>query len=255
MILEPQELKEFLEDKYDYYNQPRFIEDDPISIPHLFTKKEDIEISGFLAATISWGNRKAILNSSKKLLQWMDMDPYSYILNAQPSDLEVFRAFVHRTFNGKDCLYFIRALKYIYQNQGGLENLFSGEPSQNVKSWIIGFREGFFQLEPPGRTAKHIADPGKGASAKRINMFLRWMIRKDNRGVDFGIWKKASPSSLMCPLDVHTGTVARKLGLLVRKVNDWKAVEELTSQLREFDPADPVKYDFALFGLGIYERF
>jgi uncharacterized protein (TIGR02757 family) len=253
MVTEHKNIKEFLDFKHDLYNNASFIEEDPIAIPHLFSRKEDIEIAGFLAATIAWGQRKTILRSAHKLLHYMDSCPFEFIMDAGKNDLDRFRDFTHRTFNGTDCIFFIQSLENIYRNQGGLENAFS--TSTEIKSCIINFRNIFFSIPYPGRTMKHVADPSAGASAKRINMFLRWMVRRDSRGVDFGIWNSLQPSQLYCPLDVHTGNVARKLGLITRKQNDWKALEELMAYLREFDPDDPVKYDFALFGLGIYEKF
>jgi len=253
------DLKAFLDEKSDFYNHPGFIADDPISISHQFSKKEDIEIAGFLTATIAWGNRKSIIknaNQLMKLMQWMDFAPYDFITGFSESDLGPFRGFVHRTFNGSDCVSFLFALKNIYQNRGGLENLFVPGPQYtSMKESISRFRQVFFEVPHDRRTEKHLADPMRNASAKRLNMYLRWMVRQDDKGVDFGIWQSIDPALLMCPLDIHTGNVARKLGLLSRKQNDWKAVEELTSNLRKFDSADPVKYDFALFGLGIYEKF
>jgi uncharacterized protein (TIGR02757 family) len=251
----PSELFEFLEFNYDQYNTPEFIESDPISIPHLFTKKQDIEIAGFLTATISWGTRKSIIINARKLIQMMDDDPHSFIMGASEFDLLPFRKFVHRTFNGEDCIFFLQSLKNIFTKIESMEVLFM--PANNIgMSEAIGhFREEFLLTPHQKRSEKHISDPLSGSSAKRINMFLRWMVRNDSHGVDFGLWKRITPSELMCPLDVHSGNVARKLGLLTRKSNDWKAAEELTLNLRRFDPSDPVKYDFALFGLGIYERF
>lgn len=246
------ELKEFLDQKVKLYNQPGFIENDPISIPHKFTRKEDIEIAGFLSATISWGNRKSIITNGNKLIDRMDSSPYDFIMSFADADIKPFEKFVHRTFNGIDCISFLWSLKHIYQGYGGLENVFMGE---NVKSRIINFRNLFFEQPHLTRTQKHVANPDRNSAAKRINMFLRWMVRQDNSGVDFGIWKSIPPSELMCPLDVHSGNVARKLGLLSRKQDDWKAVEELTQNLRTFDSNDPVKYDYALFGLGINENF
>src|ERR1051326_4114900 len=243
-----EQLKEFLGEKCELYNRPAFIESDPVSIPHLFTKKEDIEISGFLAATIAWGQRPTIIKNATRLVQWMDMSPHDFILNATEKDLAPFKKFVHRTFNGSDCIFFMRALKNIYTKRGGMENAFRG---RDAKEAIAGFRKIFFSIKHPSRTLKHVSDPAAGSSAKRLNMFLRWMVRNDKRGVDFGTWNNLSPAQLMCPLDVHSGNVARKLGLLTRKQNDWKAVEELTANLRELDPSDPVKYDIALFGLGV----
>ena len=253
MELELKEIKQLLEFKHDLYNRIEFIEEDPVSVPHLFSLKEDIEISGFLTATISWGQRKTILNNAKQLLKQMDFSPFEFITGAGPNDINRFKTFTHRTFNGMDCEFFIQSLKNIYVNHGGLEKAFSS--ADDIKSCIINFRNLFFSVPHPVRTQKHVADPGAGASAKRINMFLRWMVRKDMRGVDFGIWDSLKPSMLYCPLDLHTGNVARKLGLIRRKQNDWRALEELMFYLRQFDPDDPVKYDFALFGLGIYENF
>lgn len=253
--LSDNDLREFLEFKYNQYNSPSFIGSDPVSIPHLFTRKEDIEIAGFLTATISWGTRKGILRSAQRLIELMGFSPYEFIMYAGKNDLNSFESFVHRTFNGPDCMFFLASLKNIYKKFGGPEEVFSQINTIGVKETLIRFRELFFQGKHPYHAEKHLPDPGRGASAKRMNMFLRWMVRRDQRGVDFGLWKSINSSALMCPLDVHTGAVARKLGLLLRKSNDWKAVEELTGNLRRFDPADPVKYDFALFGLGVFEKF
>jgi uncharacterized protein (TIGR02757 family) len=248
-------VKELLDQKYLVYCQERFIAGDPVSIPHLFDRKEDIEIAGFLTATISWGQRITILKSAHNLLKIMDYDPYEFIIRAGDDDLKLLESFKHRTFNGTDSRFFAESLRNIYLNHGGLENVFKNIGDDGIKSSIRHFRDVFFSIPFPARTMKHIADPTAGASAKRINMFLRWMVRKDQEGVDFGIWKSISPSQLYCPLDIHTGNVARKLGLIRRKQNDWKALEELMVHLRAFDPQDPVKYDFALFGLGIFEGF
>jgi len=245
-------LKPFLEEKVRQYNQSYFIKEDPISVPHLFSRKEDIEIAGFLAATIAWGNRKTIIKNARELLRMMDDAPFDFITGFSENDLKPFLPFVHRTFNGDDCICFLHALKNIYLNHSGLESAFSGN---DVKHAIINFRDVFFETPHLKRTEKHVANPDKKSSAKRINMFLRWMVRDDGRGVDFGIWKNLKPSMLMCPLDVHSGNVSRKLGLLARKQNDWQAVEELTANLRILDKTDPVKYDFALFGLGVFENF
>lgn len=253
-----EELKDFLEEKYEQYNRLTFIETDPVSIPHKFTKKEDIEIAGFLAATIAWGKRPMIIRNAEKLVERMDMSPHDFILGAKEKDLLRFEDFVHRTFNGTDCMFFMRSLKNIYKVHGGLEKVFSHavDPSDtDLKNAIVHFRDIFFSIPHPSRTTKHVSNPGDNSSAKRINMYLRWMVRKDNRKVDFGIWKKIKPSQLSCPLDVHSGNVARKLKILKRTQNDWKAVEELTNNLKKFDPNDPVKYDFALFGLGVFEGF
>jgi uncharacterized protein (TIGR02757 family) len=256
-VLSFNDMKEFLDEKALKYNTPSFIQADPVSVPHKYERKEDIEIAGFLAAAISWGQRCTILANAAKLMEWMDHSPYEFIVAAGNEEYRPFRNFVHRTFNGDDCIFFLQALKNIYLKHGGPENVFSAGVNQtgNVMDAISYFRAVFFEIPHPGRTMKHIADPSGNASAKRLNMFLRWMVRKDKRGVDFGIWNSISPSLLMCPLDVHTGNVARKLGLLERRQNDRKSVEELTAKLRLFDPEDPVKYDFALFGLGIYEGF
>jgi len=255
MELSHQELLDFLEAKYEQYNRPEFIETDPISVPHCFARKEDIEIAAFLTATISWGNRLSILKDADKLLGMMDHSPYEFILHSGRCETEQFESFYHRTFNGRDCIFFLESLKNIYQHHEGLESLFLPDDTTGIKGALCRFRSVFLETDHPRRSEKHIADPCRGASAKRLLMFLRWMVRNDKRGVDFGLWNKISPSILMCPLDVHSGNVARKLGLLKRKQNDWKAVEELTENLRQFDPEDPVKYDFALFGLGVFEKF
>lgn len=244
-------LKELLEQKTEQYNQPNFIENDPIQIPHLFSKKEDIEIIGFLTSIIAWGKRTSIIKNANKLIALLDSSPHEFILNFRPKDLKRCEGFVHRTFNSTDLIYFLYSLQNIYRKHGGLEKVFSINANETAFDAINQFRKVFFKLEHPQRTGKHISNPLKNSSAKRLNMFLRWMVRKDNKGVDFGIWNSLSPSQLYLPLDVHTGNVGRKLTLLSRKQNDWKAVEELTSALRKFDPKDPVKYDFALFGMGV----
>jgi uncharacterized protein (TIGR02757 family) len=255
MKYSPSKLLGFLEFKYDQYNTPEFINSDPISIPHLFTKKQDIEIAGFLTATISWGSRKSIIGNARKLIQMMDDDPHCFILEASENDLLPFRKFVHRTFNGADCIFFLQSLKNIFTKNESMEKLFLPANNAGMSQAIRQFREEFLLTPHQKRAEKHISDPLSGSSAKRINMFLRWMVRNDSHGVDFGLWKQIDPSKLICPSDVHVGKVARKLGLLTRKSNDWKAAEELTASLRKFDRHDPVKYDFALFGLGIYEKF
>ena len=250
------ELKEFLDEKVILYNNPKFIESDPIQIPHSFTLKEDIEISGFLSATIAWGNRKMIINNAKRLMEIMGNSPYDFIVNHKENDLEKLSGFVHRTFNSIDAVYFIKSLQNIYQNHNGLESVFAKhQEKSSLQKSISEAKKVFFELEHPQRTTKHFSDPMNGSAAKRINMFLRWMIRQDNCGVDFGIWKTILPSAVSCPLDVHSGNVARKLGLLTRKQNDAKALLELDTNLRKLDPIDPSKYDFALFGLGIFEKF
>lgn len=276
--LKPAELKEFLEEKVDKYNRIDFIQSDPISIPHQFIKKEDIEIAGFLTATIAWGQRVTIINNANRLMKLMDNSPFDFVLNAKEKDFKRFVDFKHRTFNGIDAVFFMKSLQNIYRQHGGLQNAFglnstkSPIEEMNLLNSIASFRDLFFSISHPARTGKHVSNPSENSSAKRLCMYLRWMIRTDNRGVDFGLWSNASidkgnkkedflkinhPVSayLMCPLDVHSGNVARKLGLLKRTQNDWKAVEELTNNLRKFDASDPVKYDFALFGLGVFEKF
>lgn len=249
------ELKIFLDEKVVEYNQPKFVESDPIQIPHQFHLKEDIEIAAFLTATIAWGNRKMINNNAKKMMDLLGNSPYDFVMNHTEEDLESLQSFVHRTFNGTDFVFFIKALKNIYENHGGLEVVFSNSKEKRLQDIISKFKAVFFSIPHPERTRKHVSDPNKGSAAKRINMFLRWMVRDDNTGVDFGIWKSLSPSQLSCPLDVHSGNVARKLGLLKRKQNDGKALLELDIALRKLDQNDPVKYDFALFGLGVFEKF
>lgn len=250
------ELKSFLDEKVLQYNTFDFIESDPIQIPHLFSAKEDIEISGFLSATIAWGNRKMIIKNAHKMMDLMGNAPYDFVMSHRETDLERLETFVHRTFNGGDFVTFIKGLEHIYKNHNGLEAVFTKyKESESMQKSISEFKRIYFEIPHQYRTQKHISDPMRGSAAKRINMYLRWMIRQDNKGVDFGIWKNISTASLSCPLDVHSGNVARKLGLLNRKQNDGKAVMELDSKLRELDPNDPVKYDFALFGLGIFEGF
>ena len=256
MKLKKEELKEFLDEKVAKYNRPDFIEHDPISISHRFTSKEDIEISGFLAATIAWGNRTMILRNANRMMTYLDDSPYDFILHHSENDLERISTVIHRTFNAEDFIYFIKALKHIYKTHNGLEGIFNQyRTKDSLQPAIHQFRSKFFELPHDSRTMKHISDPLKGSAAKKLNMYLRWMIRKDDRGVDFGLWKSISPSILSCPLDIHSGNVARKLGLLTRKLNDSKAVSELDANLREMDKEDPVKYDFALFGLGVFEGF
>ncbi|MDX6747166.1 TIGR02757 family protein [Polaribacter sp. PL03] len=250
------ELKEFLDEKVVLYNNPKFIESDPIQIPHLFSKKEDIEIAGFLAAIISWGNRTMIIRNASKMMELLDNSPHDFILNHQENDLKSLEGFVHRTFNYIDLQQFIKSLQHIYLNHGGLENVLSiKDNSKTYQTAINNFKTLFLEIEHQQRTQKHISDPLKNSAAKRINMFLRWMVRNDKTGVDFGLWKTHNPANLSCPLDVHSGNVARKLKLLIRKQNDWKAVSELDKNLRNLDKKDPVKYDFALFGLGVFEKF
>ena len=254
--MDQRELKEFLDEKVMLYNNPSFIESDPIQIPHLFSKKEDIEISGFLTAIISWGNRKMIIRNALKMMELLDNAPYDFIINHQKSDLKPFKNFVHRTFNSEDLYQFIQSLEHIYKKHQGLEKTLAiiGEKTTYIEA-IHNLKNIFFEIPHLQRTKKHISDPLKNSAAKRINMFLRWMVRNDQTGVDFGIWKTHNAANLSCPLDVHSGNVARKLALLSRKQNDWKAVTELDTNLRILDHEDPVKYDFALFGLGVFEKF
>ena len=252
----PQKIKEFLDEKVVQYNNPRFVESDPVAIPHRYERKEDIEISGFLAATIAWGNRKMIVQNGLWMMDLMGNSPYDFVMSHREEDLYLLEGFVHRTFNHTDLVYFIKALKNIYLNKGGLEAVFAGSVTEtSTQPAISKFKELFFSLPYPERTTKHVSDQANGSAAKRINMFLRWMVRNDGCGVDFGLWKSISPSQLSCPLDLHSGNVARKLGLLTRTQNDAKALAELDFNLRQMDRMDPVKYDFALFGLGIFEKF
>ena len=250
------ELKDFLDEKVLQYNTLDFIESDPVQIPHLFSLKEDIEIAGFLSATIAWGNRTMIIKNSHKMMDLMGNAPYDFVMSHSENDLERLENFVHRTFNGQDFASFIRSLKNIYENHDGLESVYAkNQELKTMQNSISEFKKTFFEIPHQSRTQKHISDPLNNSAAKRINMYLRWMVRQDTKGVDLGIWKTISPASLSCPLDVHSGNVARKLGLLTRKQNDGKALAELDLKLREFDANDPVKYDFALFGLGVFEKF
>lgn len=254
--MEFNELKEFLDIKAKHYQSEEFIEADPIQIPHRFSLKEDIEIAGFLVATIAWGNRASIIKNASRLISLMDDAPFDFITNHKTDDLNIFDGFVHRTFNAIDLKYFIQALQHLYKTYGGLETALSLSTSElDLQTALHHFKKRFFELPHHSRTQKHLADPLKGSAAKRINMYLRWMVRSSNTGVDFGIWKKIHPRQLSCPLDIHSGNVARKLGILNRKQNDAKAVIELDKQLRLMDSEDPVKYDFALFGLGAFEKF
>ena len=256
MKLNKTELKEFLDTKVSLYNNPKFIDSDPIKIPHKFSKKEDIEIIGFLTATIAWGNRKSIITNANKMVKLMDFSPFDFVINHRASDLENLNGFVHRTFNAEDFKQFIKSLRHIYQTHGGLESIFNKYcTEESLQVSIHKFKNVFFEIKHLKRSEKHVSDPLRNSAAKRINMYLRWMVRNDNNGVDFGIWKSLKPSQLSCPLDVHSGNVARKLGLLKRKQNDAKALLELDTALRKLDPTDPVKYDFALFGLGVFEGF
>lgn len=250
------DLKDFLDEKVEEFNRPEFIETDPIQVAKAFAEKENIEIAGFLTATIAWGNRAAIIKNVYRLMALFDNRPYDFILNASDTELHQLQTFVHRTFNGEDLVYFIRALRNIYRRHGGLQTVFETgyKSGRSIYGALDYFHRIFFEQDGE-RTRKHVPNVQKGASAKRLNMYLRWLCRTDDAGVDFGMWNGIPQSALMLPLDLHTGNVGRKLGLLHRKSNDWKAVEEITDNLRKFDPCDPVKYDFALFGLGVFEKF
>lgn len=249
------EIKQLLEEKYEEYCSVDFIESDPVSIPHRFEDKQDIEISGLIAATIAWGQRPTIIKNANKAMTLIGNEPYRFVMEHSENDLKALDGFVHRTFNAEDLKHFIRSLKSIYSKYDSLEDVFlSGiqHGDKNLKHAIHHFKQEFFSIPHEKRTRKHVADPMKGSSAKRINMYLRWMCRPSDKGVDFGFWKRIPTSVLSCPLDVHSGRNARQLGLLNRTQNDWKAVEELDTSLRRFDAEDPVKYDYALFGLGVF---
>ena len=287
--METDSLKEFLDRKVDQYNRPGFIDDDPISIPHRFSRKQDIEIIGFFAAVLAWGQRKTIINKCSELIERMDGAPYDFVVNHRESDLKQLEGFKHRTFNDTDLLYFVRFFHEHYSRYLSLETAFIPRAAQQefrseyfdgtmagadevelsspacylgalgnasqvgtVESALVRFRSYFFGLpDYPTRTRKHISSPASNSACKRLNMFLRWMVRRDDRGVDFGLWTQLRPADLICPCDVHVERVARKLGLIQRKQSDWKTATELTDNLRSLDPQDPVKYDFALFGLGV----
>jgi uncharacterized protein (TIGR02757 family) len=250
------DLKSFLDEKVIQYNTPEFIDSDPIQIPHMFTQKEDIEISGFLTATIAWGNRKMIIKNGYKMMDILGNSPYDFILNHKEQHLEKLEGFVHRTFNSTDFTHFIKALQHIYTVHNGLEQLFNTyATNDSLQPAIHELKKIFFEIPHPSRTTKHVSDPFKNSACKKINMWLRWLVRENTSGVDFGLWKHIPSSILSCPLDVHSGNVARKLGLLTRNQNDAKAVFELDTNLRQLDNHDPVKYDFALFGLGVFEKF
>ncbi len=254
--MELDDLKEFLDQKVLLYNNKEFIQHDPIQIVHQFNQKEDIEIIGFLTATIAWGNRKSIINNAQKMAEIFKFQPFDFVLNYHPNDIGVLNNFVHRTFQTIDFHYFLLGLKHIYQHHGGLENVFNSHQKDNTQHFAIHqLKKTFQEVQLPQRTHKHLSDPLSGSASKRIHMFLRWMVRQDNAGVDFGLWQQIPMSHLSCPLDVHTGNIARKLGLLKRTQNDFRALNELDDALRHFDDKDPVKYDFALFGLGAFEGF
>jgi uncharacterized protein (TIGR02757 family) len=268
MTMIKKDLRAFLNRKVDEYNRPAFIPVDPISIPHMFSKQQDIEIAGFFAAIFSWGNRTTIINKSKELMHWMDNAPHQFILQHDDKERAKLLNFRHRTFNATDLLYFIEFFRWHYLQHDSLEDAFL-----HSEDHLSGFYRYFFQLDrpvfmndslvsgilelpsAPPRTYKHIASPEKNSSCKRLNMFLRWMVRHDDRGVDFGLWKRISPSRLVCPLDVHVGRVARRFNLMKRTQTDWQSALELTDYLITLDPDDPVKYDFALFGLGVMEKY
>ena len=249
------DLQDFLNSKVDLYNQPSFIKDDPICIPHSFTKKQDIEIAGFFAAVFAWGNRTTIINKSRELMQLMNNAPHDFCLHHSSKELKSLTSFKHRTFNTTDLLYFIEFFKTHYSKHKSLETAFT-KHGKTVEEILTGFHYYFFSLEHiPARTKKHIATPERSSSCKRLNMFLRWMVRQDDKGVDFGIWSTISPAELICPIDLHVARVAKRLNLLHRKQTDWQAALELTDYLRTLDRYDPVKYDFALFGLGVMEKY
>ncbi len=258
VITDRKSLKDFLDEKVELYNRKDFIKDDPISIPHSLSKLQDIEIMAFWAATLAWGQRKTIINKCNELLGLMDGAPHDFVMNHQEKDLKRFEEFKHRTFQPIDTLYFIKFFKDFYTNNKSLELAFSNGLSNNdehIEKALINFHNVFCSLDDfPQRTRKHIATPERKSTCKRLCMFLRWMVRKDKKGVDFGLWKKIKPSQLLCPFDIHVERVARKLNLINRKQKDWKTVLELGETLREFDPNDPTKYDFALFGLGVFEK-
>lgn len=253
------QLKDFLDQKAAQYNRPEFIANDPVSIPHSFTKQQDIEIAGFWAAVLAWGQRVTIINKCRELFKLMDNAPHDFVLHHKESDLKAFVRFKHRTFNTTDTLYFISFFRWYYSQYSSLENAFltgMDDGSEHIGIGLINFHHVFFSMdEYPERTRKHIATPERRSACKRINMFLRWMVRSDDKGVDFGLWKRIKPSQLICPCDLHVDRVARKLGLITRKQTDWQTAVELTEKLRAFDPEDPVRYDFALFGLGVEEKF
>lgn len=246
-----EEVRKLLDKAVGLYNHVDFIENDPIQIPHRFSRKEDIEIAGFLSASIAWGQRKSIIKNANLLMDLMDNSPYQFLM--EEKDFGRFDRFVHRTFNGTDCLFFMESLQNIYQNHDGLEQVFTKgfHQEKTIFGALKHFRRVFLEADHQIRTKKHLSDVTTNSAAKRLNMFLRWMVRKDDTGVDFGLWRNIPMSALMLPLDVHTGDVGRALGLISRKQNDWKTVEEITGILRTFDAQDPIKYDFALFGMGI----
>jgi len=253
------QLFKLLERKVAAYNNLQFIETDPIQVPHSFSKLQDVEIAAFFAATFAWGQRATIINKTKRLLRLMDNDPYNFVMHHDPTELKPIEKFKHRTFNGIDAKYFIRTLRNFYKKNNSLESAFSRhlkKTDATVENALIGFRDDFFSLpDHPFRTYKHVASPMSKSTCKRLNMFLRWMVREDDKGVDFGLWKKIKTHQLLCPLDVHVDRIGRELGLITRKQTDWLTVLELTENLKKFDANDPVKYDYALFGIGVMEKF
>lgn len=256
--MEKNKLKEFLNRKVDEYNRPSFISADPVSIPHRFSRRQDIEISGFFASIFAWGNRTTIINKTTELMQLMDNEPHDFIIHHSDKELQKLLAFKHRTFNTTDLLYFLLFLKQHYTKQASLETAFTKwmhKKDETIEKGLTGFHDYFFSLDDaPVRTKKHIATPARNSTCKRLCMYLRWMVRNDNCGVDFGIWKNISPAQLVCPIDVHVARVARQLNLIKRKQTDWLTALELTNELKQFDKNDPAKYDFALFSLGVVER-
>lgn len=252
MTLNKAIIKELLDSKFNEFHNRSFVDDDPVCIPHQFTRKQDVEIAGFFAATFAWGQRITIINKCRQLLEMMDWAPFDFVMHFENDDLSKLESFKHRTFNFVDLKFFLRRLKSHYVHHDSLESLFT--TGQNTYDRLTNFHDSFIDLDGfERRTNKHIATPARKSTCKRLNMFLRWMVREDKGGVDFGLWKEIKPSELMCPLDVHVERVARDLGLLHRKQTDWLTVEELTANLRSFDPEDPVKYDYALFGLGVID--
>jgi uncharacterized protein (TIGR02757 family) len=255
---ETKDLKEFFDDKVKTYNRPAFIESDPICIPHLFTKKQDIEIAGLFAAVFAWGNRTTIIQKSRELMGRMDMSPHAFIIGHSDDDLKRLQKFKHRTFTEDDIFYFVEFLHHHYTQNESLETSFTqwmGKNDDSIEKALIGFKRYFFSHEHLRRTQKHISSPEQNSSCKRLCMYLRWMVRRDKAGVDFGLWKNIKPSQLICPIDLHVARVAKRFGLMDRKNPDWQAAKELTAHLRNFDRHDPVKYDFALFGLGVIEKY
>lgn len=251
-----EQLKYFLDEKTEQYNRPEFVESDPIQVPKAFSLAEDIEIAGFLASTIAWGQRKTIVKNAQKMINLLGNSPYDFVMSYKESDLIRLESFVHRTFNGQDFIEFVHSLRRIYMRFGSLEEaVFQSIENENLQKGISKFKRIFFEETSLQRSKKHLSDPEKGSAAKRINMYFRWMVRSDNKGVDLGLWKKISPWQLSCPLDVHSANVGRLLGLITRKQNDAKTLAQLDENLRKFDPNDPAKYDFALFGLGIFENW